>query len=173
MLSLAVSVLSLVVSVISGVVAVLAVQTTKRIALQTSTLQLHNFADQICTANPSLYELHGITEDDLKREGISFQELSYVVHSFDAGEAYYLIQNPSQVELTEYRRQMLRHPKVRRIWKQFVVGKTLSPSRFSAAVDLAITEIEELEAKRSASTGAAGQIVENSGPAGPTGPRSP
>jgi hypothetical protein len=140
--SLVMSGFSLLVGVASACVAVLAVRTSKRIAMQATTLQLHNFADQICHANPGLYELHGITTADLAREGVTPQELSYVVHSFDAGEAYYRIQNPSKVELTEYRCQMLRHPKVRKIWKAFIVGKTMSRSRFSAAVDEHIADLE-------------------------------
>ncbi len=140
--SLAMSGLSLLVGVASAGAAVLAVRTSKRIAMETTTLQLHNFADQMCQAHPELYELHGITAADLAREGVSPQELSYVAHSFDAGEAYYRIQNPARVELTEFRRQMLQHPKVRTIWKAFILGKTLSRSRLTAAVDQCIADIE-------------------------------
>jgi hypothetical protein len=141
-ISLVVSGLSLIASVASAAIAVLAVRTSKRIAMETTTLQLHNFADQICHEHPELYELHGITAADLAREGVSPQELSYVVHSFDAGSAYYRIHSPTKVELTEYRRQMLQHPKVRKIWKAFIVGKTMSRSQFTEAVDQQIAALE-------------------------------
>jgi hypothetical protein len=140
--SLVVSALSLVVSVVSAVVAVHAMRTTTRIAAKATNLQLHNFGDEICRANPALYEFHGITLADLTREGVSPDELSYVVHSFDAAQAYHEMRSASKVTLSEYRRNMLLHPKVRKIWKLFVVGKTLNPSPFTEAVDRYIAEVE-------------------------------
>ena len=141
-ISLVVSGLSLIASVVSAIVAYRAVRMSQRVAMETSALQLHNFADAICIKNPALYELHGIAADALSREDVTPDELSYVVHSFDAGAAYYQIASTAKVELTEFRRNMLRHPKVRKVWKAFIVGKTLSRSPFTDAVDRYIAEIE-------------------------------
>jgi hypothetical protein len=145
LVSLMISALSLVVSLVSAAVAIIAVRTSARIAMRTADLQLHNFADELCKTNPSLYEFHGITMSDVEREGVSPEELTYLVHSFDAAYAYHSMQNSSKVEISEYRRNMLLHPKVRKIWKLFIVGKTLNRGPFTKAVDDYIEQIERGE----------------------------
>lgn len=140
--SLAISALSLIISIVSTIVAVRSMKTSARIAIKTADIQLNNIADDLCRSHPGLYEFHGITLADLERAGVTPEELTYLVHSFDAAAAYHSMQNTQKVKLSEYRRTMLLHPKVRLIWKKFILGKTLSRGAFSKAVDDCIEEIE-------------------------------
>ncbi len=107
----ALSILSLLVSVTSAVAAWWAVQISRQIALKTTALQLHNTADDMCEENPKLYEFHGITLEELKQSEVSATELQYVARSFDAGSAYHLLEDELPT-LTEFRCNMLQHPKV-------------------------------------------------------------
>jgi len=115
---------------------------TKRVALHATALQLHNFADQFCTQNPELYQLHGISLDELKADGISAAELSYVIHSFDAGDAYHRIENERCPQLSAFRKELLKSAKVRFIWKKYVRNRMVNRSHFTDAVDWEIGEVD-------------------------------
>jgi hypothetical protein len=140
--TLVLSSLSLIVSVVSVVVALKSVRATRHIAMHTTTYHLHRFADEMCKTNPALLELHGITAADLQKDGVTADEVNYVTASFEAGDAYYQIYERPVVELTEYRKEFLRSPKVRLIYTKYVRGKMISTGPFTQAIDQHIKAVE-------------------------------
>jgi len=99
--------------------------------------------EMLMIQNPELLELHNIDEKLLEKHNISPKEVVYLAQSFSAGQLFYLIPGVNKnIELTQYRKNMLQNEKVRIIWKKILMDKMLDEGVFIKAVNDYINQIE-------------------------------
>ena len=67
----------------------------------------------------------------------------YLAESFAASAFYHRLAGDSKVELTEYRKNLVRNPKVQKVWHSLLRGKFAAPGPFSEAVDHFIQELPD------------------------------
>ena len=103
---------------------------------------LHARARGMLIDNPNLLALHLIDMEELAKDGISCEELVYIVHHIDAGSAFHRLGGDQQIELTPFRKKFLENPKVRLAWKKYLRDKMFNPWAYSKALDDCISEIE-------------------------------
>lgn len=137
-------------AIVSAIVAVVAAYLTyhnlienKRILRYEKNYLFVAQTETLMVQNPELLELHNIDKKFLDRYNISSKEVIYLAQSFSAGQLFYLIPNMNKnIELTQYRKNMLQNEKVRIIWKKILMDKMLDEGPFVNAVDDYIEQIE-------------------------------
>src|ERR1700747_1856656 len=101
------SVSSTVIAVIAALVSLFSYYEMRKIAKIQTNLDLVNKAHDLVNEDPSLLKLHGISEQDLVKCGVSHKEFLYILNSFYAGQAYHSIEGKKKVVLSGYRKNML------------------------------------------------------------------
>lgn len=137
--------LTITISVFSTVVAVFAVWIStrtlneqKRIAKVTNNYSLLSQASSLILDHPNLLGLHNISEDDLKQVGVTEKEVVYIMQSIIAGQSYYEIEDAKRIDynsFSDYRKNILKNPKVQAVWTKFMREKLVLVSPFVLAVD--------------------------------------
>ncbi len=142
-------VVTLVISILSTLAAVAAVVFARRAVDSQHHVQawavnhaLLLRAAEFLVNKPELLSLHGVTAEKLSDDGISVEEFVYIYIHLDAGAAHYRITDDKDVELTLFRKNFIRNPKVRTMWKKYLRENLFSSTPFSLAVDDYIAEIE-------------------------------
>jgi len=102
-------------------------------------------AAEFLVTNPELLQLHGITTENLSQDGISIEEFVYTYMNLDAGAALYKISGDKDVTLTQFRKNFIRNPKVRTMWKKYLRENLFSSTPFSLAVDAYLAEVESAQ----------------------------
>ena len=128
------------VSLASAFIAFSAVRYQRNVAKHTANLARLNKAVDLIPDQPTLLEFHGISLDDLEADGISENELIYLLYLFEAGDIYYTIDGAQQIELRPYRKIMLQNPKVRLIWRKYFDGKVFHNTPFTRSINQYIGE---------------------------------
>ena len=95
--------------------------------------------EEMIAAHPELLELHGIDSKSLVQLGVTSTEASYLLSSFSAGNLYYL--DGEVTELTEYRKQLLRSPKVRAFWSHVLNSGIIGAGPFAALINEHIKQV--------------------------------
>ncbi len=102
--------------------------------------QLLDRAREMVIENPDLLRMHGISLDELSKDGVSPQEFLYIEAQLDAASALSNIGGDHVVELTEFRKRFLENPKVQIVWKKYLRGRMFNVTPFSKAVDECIAQ---------------------------------
>ena len=123
------------VSFASALIAFTAVMGQRNVSKHSSNLERLTKATDLIPRDPELLGLHGISQQELRADGISETELIYLLYLFEAGDLYYTIEGSKNVELRPYRKVMLDQPKVRLIWCKYLNKKLFHDSAFSRAVN--------------------------------------
>ena len=144
-LALVVSVLSAVGAIAAAIIAWRAVDNQRHTQKWTVNHDLLMRAAGMLITNPGLLDLHRITPRELAQDGISPEELIYCYIHLNAGAAFYRISEEQRVQLTQFRKNFLRNPKVRVVWKKYLRDKLFSPTPYVSAVDAYIAELEAEE----------------------------
>jgi hypothetical protein len=95
--------------------------------------------------DPGLLEILGIDLNAVARDGLSAKELVFINTHLDASSVLYRISG-EKPKLSEYRKNFLRHPKVRLAWRNYLKGRTQNPGPWMDAVDAYLMQIEADEA---------------------------
>jgi hypothetical protein len=90
----------------------------------------------------SLLEILGIDLNAVARDGLSPKELVFINTHLDASSVLYRISGEKKPKLTEYRKNFLRHPKVRLAWRNYLKARTQNPGPWMDAVDAYVKQIE-------------------------------
>ena len=128
------------VSFASALIAFTAVMGQRNVSKHSSNLERLTKATDLIPSEPGLLALHGISQEELRADGISDTELIYLLYLFEAGDLYYTIDGNKKVELRPYRKAMLDQPKVRLIWKKYLDNRFFHQSAFTDAVNRYIDE---------------------------------
>jgi hypothetical protein len=99
-------------------------------------------------AEPKLLEIFGIDIKQLEQDDLTAKELVFINTQLDASSVYYRISGEKPV-FTEYRKNFLRHPKVRLAWRKYLRERTQNPGPWMDAVDAYIKEVEAGETRHS------------------------
>jgi hypothetical protein len=86
-----------------------AVQNQRHIQRWVANHELLARANQMLSSDPNLLQLHGITPEELERDGVTTEELVYTLFQLNAGSAFHTIAGEQQVQLTAYRKNFLRN----------------------------------------------------------------
>ncbi|MBS1175271.1 MAG: hypothetical protein H6R05_1402 [Burkholderiaceae bacterium] len=131
-----IAVASFVISLVAVLFSYFSLRTQVSISKNTAFFTQKMTTESLILKHEELLQLHGVDEGKLKKYGVSSEELIYLIQSFSAAELYYQISKKTKAEdLSEYRKNLLKHPKVRIIWNEFIKGHFLSESDFTRAID--------------------------------------
>ncbi len=97
----------------------------------------------------SLLRILGIDLEELKKDGITPEELIFIHASMDAGHAFYRISGARYSIITGYRKNFLENPKVRLAWKKYLRDKLFGDTAWTTAIDAYIAEFEARTGKSS------------------------
>ena len=143
--SLVISLISAFISVISVIIAMRAIDKQRAAQSFMSNQDLLNKANIFMVADETLWRLWGVEPDNVKKDGITMSEFTYIFASLNASVAHYLISGKRHAELSNERRLFLRNPKVRLAWKRHLRNTIFSTtSSWTKAVD---TYIDDFESK--------------------------
>jgi hypothetical protein len=92
--------------------------------------------------DPKLLEFSGIDIDQLKQDGLTAEELVFINTHFDASSVLYRISGEKRPILTQYRKNFLRHPKVRLAWQKYLRDRSQNPGPWMDAIDAEIRSID-------------------------------
>lgn len=120
-------------AIISAIYAGLAIRSQRSIVQHSSNYTHMALAESLIKDHPDLLQLHGINPDLIKRHGLNDAEITYLIHSFTAGDLYYRVGGSGT--LTQYRKELLKSKKARDAWKYLIKGKFVSEGVFSQAID--------------------------------------
>jgi hypothetical protein len=112
--------------------------------------QLLMTTNDMIIEDPNLLAILGIDLDAAAQDGLSATELVFINTHLDASSVLYRISG-EKPKLTEYRKNFLRHPKVRLAWRSYLRGRTQNPGPWMDAVDAYVREIEADEAAQNRS----------------------
>ena len=100
-------------------------------------------AESLLQSDPAkLLELHNVDADVMHRIGVTVEEVHYLIQNFSASDFYHRLDGDPGVQLTEYRRNLLRNARVRAVWKEVIRGRFISLGPFTSAVDEYVARIE-------------------------------
>jgi hypothetical protein len=129
------SVVSLSVAIISAVIAYVSVREQRHLTTNVASYGHLAAVEMLLEKNPELLTLHGIDTFKLDAAEVSPVELVYLAQSFSASDLFHRLNGDKRVQLTSYRMNLLRHPKVQTAWKAFIRERFVSSGPFSDAVD--------------------------------------
>lgn len=135
MASIIISIGSLLIAVISAAIAYKSIKATKKMLQYQMNIQTLVEVEKELKNDVNLLELHNIDTDFLDKEKISASELSYVIASFRAADAYYVIGNKSDGNLSQYRKNLLDNRKVKLIYEKVIKGKIISHGLLLELID--------------------------------------
>ena len=142
--------LGVIIGVISAIIAVIAagisyrnLREQKRVAKTILNITQISEAESLIFKNPKLLELHNISNDLLKECDANHEEMCYLLLSFNAAQGEYVIEDKKNISLSNYRKNLLKNEKVRKIWKRILSEKMYQESIFTKAVDEYINEVEK------------------------------
>jgi hypothetical protein len=140
------SVFSVIVAIGAALLAWEAIRRQTRTQKWLANHQLLMKTNDMIIEDPSLLAILGIDLDAAARDGLSAQEIVFINTHLDASSVLYRIsgENP---ELTEYRKNFLRNPKVRVAWRNHLKERTQNPGAWMDAVEAHISQIEADEAR--------------------------
>ena len=142
MLGLIISVISAGIASYAAIISTLAVKRQLHAIKWNTNHDLHARARAMLLNNPELLALHLIDQGELEKDGLSCEELLYIVHHIDAGSAFHRIGGDNKIELTPFRKKFFENPKVRLAWKKYLRNKLFNPWAYSKAIDDHIASIE-------------------------------
>jgi hypothetical protein len=142
------SVVSAIVAIIAATVAWVAISRQTRTQSWVANHDLLKRTADMIDEEPKLLEILGIDIDELKQDGLTAKELVFINTHLDASSVFYRISGEKPI-LTEYRKNFLRHPKVRLAWRKYLKGRSQNPGPWMDAVDAYIKEIEASETRHS------------------------
>ena len=150
-----INIFSAVVAIVAAVVAYRALTEERRITKWTTSYSRLREAEQMLAVNPSLLELHGVTVELLKENDVTAEEVVYLLLSFRAGQEAERIDKSGEIGLSPYRQQMLRVPKVARIWNNILHDRLLFRTEFVDVID-AFVESHHVSQESQITTGSTG-----------------
>ena len=134
-IGIVIAVVALMVSVATAIIAALALREHVRISKITANYTAITTADSFLLQHPKLLALYNIDEDEMRSCGITSEGLLYLAESFHAAELYHRLDGAKQVVISEYRKNMLRNPKVREAWQRLIKNKFSFHAPLAAAID--------------------------------------
>ena len=132
MASIIISITSLLIAVISAILAFKSMKETKRTAQYQTNIQTLIEVEKELKNDVNLLKLHNIDTDFLDEEGISAHELSYIIASFRAADAYYIIGNKNDSRLSNYRKNLLDNRKVKLVYEKIIRRKIFTTAKLLA-----------------------------------------
>jgi len=96
----------------------------------------------------SILELHGVSVDELKSDGVSVKELVYILYQLEASDLYYRIKGEYRVDLSPYRKAFLGNEKVQLVWDKYLRDKFFHSSFLRLAVDEFIADEKKRRKKK-------------------------
>jgi hypothetical protein len=139
------SVFSVIVAILAALLAWEAIRRQTRTQKWLANHQLLMKTNDMLIEDPGLMEILGIDLNAVARDGLSAKELVFINTHLDASSVLYRISGETP-KLTEYRKNFLRHPKVRLAWRNYLKGRTQNPGPWMDAVDAYLIQIEADEA---------------------------
>jgi hypothetical protein len=135
------SVFSVIVATAAALVAWESIRRQTRTQKWLANHQLLMKTNDMIIADPGLLEILGIDLNAVAQDGLSAKELVFINTHLDASSVLYRISG-EKPDLTEYRKNFLRHPKVRLAWRKYLRGRTQNPGLWMDAVDAYILQVE-------------------------------
>jgi len=120
-----ISIASPLIAVFAAVIAYRTMRETRRIAQYQTNIETLIEVEKELKNDVNLLKLHNIETDFLEEEGISATELSYIIASFRAGSAYYVLGNKNDSRLSDYRKNLLDNKKVKLVYEKVIRGKII------------------------------------------------
>lgn len=127
--------LSAVLSVIAITVSVYAVFEQRRASMVIANIQFLNDKLNMLKSSPELLEIHGITEQDLNKNGITAEELVYMLNGVYSGQAFYFTGNYGSSKISSYRLQILKNKKFERAWKNLIRERMTHRTPYTDLID--------------------------------------
>lgn len=98
-------------------------------------------AKKLITDHPEILELHGLPTNLPQELGVTPAQVAYVILDLKAADLYYRIDERDPIKMTDYRLNLLKNDKYRKIARSCLVdGKLLPESRFTKALSSALTD---------------------------------
>lgn len=138
------SVASAVIAVIAALISWINLQEYRRVEMHQINFDLLTKAEECLLVNPKLLELHSISEDDLQDCGVNTIEFVYILANMRAAQALYVIRNKSRVDVSPYRKNLLKHPKVQKTWTNLLQHRFITNAPFIQAVNKHIASQKQL-----------------------------
>jgi hypothetical protein len=140
------SVISVIVAIGAAVLAWEAIRRQTRTQKWLANHQLLMKTNEMIIEDPGLLEILGIDLNAVARDGLSAKELVFINTHLDASSVLYRISG-EKPNLTEYRKNFLRHPKVRLAWHKYLKERTQNPGPWMDEVDAFVRQFEADEAE--------------------------
>jgi hypothetical protein len=146
------SLCSVIVAILAAAIAWEAIRRQTRTQMWLTNHQLLMKTTDMIIEDPKLLDMLGIDLKKVDEDGLTAKELVFINTHLDASSILYRISGEKRPKLTEYRKNFLRHPKVRLAWRNHLKGRTTNPVPWTDAVDAYINETENaVKGTRSAS----------------------
>lgn len=97
---------------------------------------------------PLAYRFHGITQKEIRKAGITPQELAYLVANFTAGRIYDVSSYSMASHFTEdnYRYKLLQQPSTRRAWP--LIKRMMTEDKYIKKLERTISIIENINTEQ-------------------------
>jgi hypothetical protein len=142
--SLVISLISAFISVISVIIAMRAIDKQRAAQSFISNQDLLNKANIFLMEDDDLWRLWGVEPDNVKKDGITMKQFTYIYLSLNASLAHYLIPGKRHAELTDERKHFLSNDKVQSAWKNHLRNTIFSAtSSWTKAVDTYIDSVSQ------------------------------
>lgn len=136
------SLCSVIVAIGAALVAWVAIRRQTRTQMWLANHQLLMTTSDMIIEDPKLLDMLGIDLKKVEEDGLTPKELIFINTHLDASSVLHRISGEKRPKLTEYRKNFLRHPKVRLAWHNHLRGRTTNPGPWTDAVDAYLKEFE-------------------------------
>lgn len=90
--------------------------------------------EKLIFEHPNLLSLHNITSQEIKQNNLTHEEVVYILISLQYSQNYYEVETKDH-ELTEYRKNFLRNPNVKKAWEKFLKDSGIFHKKYKKIID--------------------------------------